>query len=314
MTKRRVLIVDDEELVRLSLRDMLELTGYEVVGEAADGNEAVRQVAQLHPDVVLMDIAMPNKDGITAAREISASYPVPIVFLTGYADSQNVASASQAGAYAYLVKPCRQADLAPAIEMAVARFAEGRRYQQEAQESRWALETIRRLVRSIAENPDIQGVVDLSLRGAASLLRAPAAALFLVRDDELRVRAHVGLDAQIAAASRTPIANTIFGEAVTERKPASCVARGDASGLGPWALVIHPFGLCSSALAVPVQAPLAQRGARALGCLAVFRPESEPFSDTEVALLATVAGELELAFQTAQMRHPMAWRLWLSGS
>ncbi|MBI3946217.1 MAG: response regulator [Armatimonadetes bacterium] len=314
MATRRVLIVDDEELVRLSLRDMLEIAGYEVAGEAADGDEALRQVGALNPDVVLMDINMPVKDGVDAAREISASYPVPILFLTGYADARSVTRASQAGGYGYLVKPCRQSDLGPAIETAAARFAEGRRYQQEAEGSRWAVEALHRLAREIAGNPDIQEVVAMTLRGAVSLLKVPAAALLLVRADEVRMRDQVGLDPAYAAAFRAPVGSTIFGRTVADGAPASFAGEGEKPGADPETPATHPFGRCGSALAVPLQTPAGGSEDRVLGCLAVFRAQTDPFTTGDITLLSAMAGELVLAFQTAQIRCPIAWRRWLAAA
>jgi two-component system, response regulator PdtaR len=120
----RILLVDDEALIRMGLRVMLRDLGYDVVGEAADGHEAVAQVAALAPDLVIMDIKMPGMDGLEATRRIMAAHPVPIIVLTAYNQQSLVAEAADAGVLAYLMKPVREADISPAIEVARARFAE----------------------------------------------------------------------------------------------------------------------------------------------------------------------------------------------
>jgi AmiR/NasT family two-component response regulator len=120
----RVLIAEDETIIRLDVRALLERAGHEVVAEARDGEEAVRLAAETRPDLIVMDVRMPHLDGIEAARRIVAADPVPIVMLTAYAEGDLVARASDAGAFAYLVKPFREVDLLPAIDTARARFDE----------------------------------------------------------------------------------------------------------------------------------------------------------------------------------------------
>ena len=122
--RARILLVDDEALIRMGLRVMLRELGYEIAGEAADGHEAIDKVASLAPDVVIMDIKMPGMDGLEATRRIMAAHPVPIIVLTAYNQQSLVAEAADAGVLAYLMKPVREADIAPAIEVARARFAE----------------------------------------------------------------------------------------------------------------------------------------------------------------------------------------------
>jgi response regulator NasT len=120
----RILLADDEALIRMGLRVMLHDLGYEIAGEAADGQEAVEKAAALVPDLVIMDIKMPGMDGLEAARRIVAARPVPVIVLTAYNQQSLVAEAAEAGVLAYLMKPVREADLGPAIEVARARFAE----------------------------------------------------------------------------------------------------------------------------------------------------------------------------------------------
>jgi two-component system, response regulator PdtaR len=123
-TPHRVLIAEDEALIRLDLSEMLREEGYEVVGEAGDGQEAVELAEKLSPDLVIMDVKMPRRDGIDAAREIAAKRIAPIVVLTAFSQRDLVERARDAGAMAYLVKPFSATDLIPAIELAISRFSE----------------------------------------------------------------------------------------------------------------------------------------------------------------------------------------------
>ncbi|MFN6551242.1 ANTAR domain-containing response regulator [Mycolicibacterium septicum] len=121
---RRVLIAEDEALIRLDLAEMLREEGYEVIGEAGDGQEAVELAESLRPDLVIMDVKMPRRDGIDAASEIASKRIAPIVILTAFSQRELVERARDAGAMAYLVKPFSITDLVPAIEVAVSRFSE----------------------------------------------------------------------------------------------------------------------------------------------------------------------------------------------
>lgn len=123
-TPRRVVIAEDEALIRLDLKEMLEEDGYDVVGEAGDGESAVRLTAEYVPDLVILDVKMPILDGISAAERIAAERIAPVVILTAFSQRELVERAREAGAMAYLVKPFTKADLVPAIEMAVSRFQE----------------------------------------------------------------------------------------------------------------------------------------------------------------------------------------------
>ncbi|GBE67878.1 transcriptional regulator [Mycobacterium sp. MFM001] len=121
---RRVLIAEDEALIRMDLSEMLREEGYDIVGEAGDGQEAVELAEQLKPDLVIMDVKMPRRDGIDAASEIASKRIAPIVVLTAFSQRDLVERARDAGAMAYLVKPFTASDLVPAIELALSRFSE----------------------------------------------------------------------------------------------------------------------------------------------------------------------------------------------
>ncbi|MCP2344176.1 ANTAR domain-containing response regulator [Nonomuraea roseoviolacea] len=123
-TQRRVVIAEDEALIRLDLKEMLEEDGYVVVGEAGDGEQAIRLAAELKPDLVILDVKMPVLDGISAAERIAADRIAPCLILTAFSQRDLVERARDAGAMAYLVKPFTKADLVPAIEMAVSRHEE----------------------------------------------------------------------------------------------------------------------------------------------------------------------------------------------
>jgi two-component system, response regulator PdtaR len=121
---RRVLIAEDEALIRLDLREMLIEEGYDVCGEAGDGEAAVRLAEELEPDLCIFDIKMPIMDGLAAAEKIAESRIAPVVILTAFSQRDLVERARAAGAMAYLVKPFQKSDLVPAIEIALSRFAE----------------------------------------------------------------------------------------------------------------------------------------------------------------------------------------------
>ena len=120
----RVLIAEDEALIRLDLKEMLEEEGYTVVGEVGDGQAAVDGARELRPDLVVLDIQMPVLDGLSAAEQIAGERVAPVIVLTAFSQRELVERARDAGAMAYLVKPFTKADLVPAIEVARARFTE----------------------------------------------------------------------------------------------------------------------------------------------------------------------------------------------
>jgi len=143
--RRRVVIAEDEALIRLDLREMLEEEGYQVAAEAADGESAVALVLEHRPDLAVLDVKMPRLDGISAAEQIAAARAAPVVMLTAFSQRELVERARAAGAMAYLVKPFTKADLVPAIEMAMARYDELTTLEREVSDLRERLET-RKLV------------------------------------------------------------------------------------------------------------------------------------------------------------------------
>ena len=138
---RRVLVAEDEVLIRMDLVEMLREEGYDVVGEVGDGERAVALAEELRPDLVILDVKMPVLDGIAAAERIAAGRIAPVVMLTAFSQRDLVERARDAGAMAYLVKPFTQSDLAPAIEMAVSRFAELRQVETEVVDLKEQIET-----------------------------------------------------------------------------------------------------------------------------------------------------------------------------
>jgi two-component system, response regulator PdtaR len=140
-TGLKVLVVEDEALIRLDLAEMLTEEGYVVAGEAADGEQAVELARRLHPDLVIMDIKMPKVDGITAATSIVEERIAPVVMLTAFSQRELIEQARDAGAMAYLVKPFARHELVPAIELAVSRFAEKRALEDEVATLSERLET-----------------------------------------------------------------------------------------------------------------------------------------------------------------------------
>ena len=157
-TPFNVVIAEDEALIRLDLREMLEEEGYVVTGEAADGETAVKLAEELRPDLVIMDVKMPGLDGISAAERITANQVAPVIILTAFSQRDLVQRASEAGAMAYLIKPFTKADLVPAIEVAVSRFAEIAALNAEAASLRDRLEVRKLLDRAKGALQDGRGM------------------------------------------------------------------------------------------------------------------------------------------------------------
>ncbi len=131
MSQYRVLIVDDEPVIRMDLRAMLESMGHTVVGEADNGETALQLARTLKPDLAIVDIMMPGMNGIELAQQLSKERLAPVLILTAYSEPAMIEGADRAGAIGYLVKPFREADLAPAIQIAVSRFRELRAIEQQ---------------------------------------------------------------------------------------------------------------------------------------------------------------------------------------
>jgi len=141
-----VLVAEDEALIRMDLVEMLEESGYTVVAQVSDGQAAVEQARELRPDVVFLDVAMPRRDGLSAAEEIIADGTAPVVMVTAFSQREAVARAVSAGVLGYIVKPFVKADLAPAIEIAVARWLQ--------------MKDLAEQVASLGERQVARGVVD----------------------------------------------------------------------------------------------------------------------------------------------------------
>jgi AmiR/NasT family two-component response regulator len=139
--KLRIVIADDEPIIRLDLKQMLEAVGYEVVGEVGNGLKAVEAARTLRPDVVILDIKMPEMDGIDAAKIITEEKIAPTVLLTAYSQIDLVNRAKEAGVFSYLVKPFRETDLLPAIEIAMSRWQEFQEMEKQARDLEDKLET-----------------------------------------------------------------------------------------------------------------------------------------------------------------------------
>ncbi len=143
-----IVIADNESIIRMDLREMLEEQGHTIVGEAHDGKQALELTRKYRPDLVMMDIKMPNMDGITAAKTIADEGISPVILLTAFSDSEIVSRAKDAGVLAYLVKPIREESISPAIEIALSRWQEMKELEQELEETKDSLELRKTLDRA----------------------------------------------------------------------------------------------------------------------------------------------------------------------
>jgi two-component system, response regulator PdtaR len=160
MAQTRLVIADDESLIRMNLKETLVGLGYLVVGEAGDGVSAITLARQLQPDLVVMDIKMPKLDGIQAAEVLTQERIAPVLLLTAYSDRELVERARDAGVVAYLVKPFREADLLPAIEVAIARFQELRSLDKQLGDLQEAMETRKIVERAKGLLMETQGLTE----------------------------------------------------------------------------------------------------------------------------------------------------------
>ncbi len=154
----RLVIADDESIIRMNLRETLIGLGYLVVGDAGDGVSAIHLARELRPDLVIMDIKMPKLDGIQAAKVLTEERIAPVLLLTAYSDRELVDRAREAGVVNYIVKPFREAELLPAIEIALARFAEFQDINKELGDLKDTMETRKLVERAKGVLMDTQGL------------------------------------------------------------------------------------------------------------------------------------------------------------
>ncbi|MCX6368701.1 response regulator [Armatimonas sp.] len=158
MEPLRIVIADDEPIIRMDLRRTLENMGHIVAGEAGDGRQAIEVTRELKPNVVILDVKMPQMDGIDAAKVISTEGVAPVLLLTAYSDRELVERAKDAGVFAYLIKPFKEADLMPAIEIAIARFEEMLEIEKEVADLENKLETRKAVDRAKGILMDLYGL------------------------------------------------------------------------------------------------------------------------------------------------------------
>lgn len=149
MDKLKIIIADDEALIRMDLREMLAAAGHTIIAEGANGEEALEATRDLHPDLVIMDVKMPKMDGLTAAKLINEEQLAPVLLLTAYSQKDIVEQAKEAGVLAYIVKPVREEQLFPALEIAVSRFKEFQSFKEEVEQLRASLATRKLLGKGI---------------------------------------------------------------------------------------------------------------------------------------------------------------------
>ncbi len=158
MAQTRVVIADDESIIRMDLREMLTNLGYLIVGETGDGISAVNLARELRPDLVIMDIKMPDLDGIQAAKILTEERISPVLLLTAFSQQELIEGAKEAGVVGYIVKPFRESELVPAIEVALSRFREFKALEKELIDTRNILETRKIVERAKGVLMDTQGL------------------------------------------------------------------------------------------------------------------------------------------------------------
>jgi len=179
-----VVIAEDEAIIRLDLKELLQEDGYDVVGETGRGDEAVELVRDLRPDLVILDIKMPGLDGLSAAREIATDRLAAVLMVTAFSQRELVEQARDAGALAYLVKPFQKSDLIPAIEVALGRFAEVTALEREVQDLQSRLEARKTIDRAKGRLMDEHGMSE----GDAWRFIQQSAMANRVRNDEIARR------------------------------------------------------------------------------------------------------------------------------
>lgn len=205
----RIIIADDESLIRLDLREMLTHLGYDVIGEAGDGRVALDLARRLQPDLVIMDIKMPEVDGIAAAEELTRAKIAPVVLLTAYSDQGLVERAKDAGVVGYVVKPFRETELLPVIELCLARFAEFRSLETELGGLKEALEARKVIERAKGVLMEVHGLreseafhrIRKTSMDARKSMREVAEAILLTHDMDMAATANPSSDTGLTAPS-----------------------------------------------------------------------------------------------------------------
>lgn len=198
----RIIIADDESLIRLDLREMLTHLGYDVIGEASEGQTAMSLARRLRPDLLIMDIKMPGLDGIAAAEELTRERIAPVVLVTAYSDQGLVERARDAGVVGYVVKPFREAELMPVIELSRARFNEFRTLEREVGDLRDALETRKVIERAKGVLMEVHGLreseafhrIRKTSMDARKSMKEVAEAILLAHDMEFSITHSAGQD------------------------------------------------------------------------------------------------------------------------
>jgi response regulator NasT len=201
-TRWRIIIADDESLIRLDLREMLTHLGYEVIGEAGDGRTAVELAKRLQPDLLVMDIRMPELDGIAAAEELTRERIAPVVLVTAYSDQELVERAREAGVVGYVVKPFREAELMPVIELSRARFEEFRTMEREVGSLKDALESRKIVERAKGVLMETHGMreseafhrIRKTSMDARKSMREVAEAILLAHEMDYSISSRIGED------------------------------------------------------------------------------------------------------------------------
>lgn len=283
------MIVDDEDLVRTSLSDMLELAGYQVCGQAPNGYEATRLANSARPDIILIDLVMPVMDGVEALEIINATQPSCALVLSAYCSPSLLEKVSAAGAQGYLMKPCRQADLVPAIETAIAQFRRCRTAIDGERiaglfDAAWST-----IERGASPGP----AAERALAAACHLAGHTAFALVMRRGARLQALCARGLT-HITRGTFVGPANGPLGRAL--RAKTLCQHR----------LVGAPAH-ATSVLSVPLL-----MGETFEGCLCLFAPDGHRFSRQEERLVGAAGRALAGLLQRLQSERPHSWSRWLS--